>query len=196
MSPFTKSVLWSGLFLLVLVGCDTSTDSDGPPPSALIVEDIDASGDHYAFLDLESGETFPATDSNSTKWDLAFKSTTILMNGGDSGPGRTTGTIVVGAFDDITEVPPGVEFREDAAPDSLVIPTGSDEGWYHYSGPPAHLITPIPGRTILARTNEGNYAKIRVLSYYRGNPDEPGTTDARFYTIEYVVTSGGSTSFE
>ena len=56
-------------------------------------------------------------------------------------------------------------------------------------------ITPIAGRTIVLTTGEGGYAKVRILSYYRGNPATP-SGDSRYYTFEYVVQPDGSRDFQ
>ena len=56
-------------------------------------------------------------------------------------------------------------------------------------------MTPIAGRTIALTTGDGDYAKLRILSYYRGNPATPGG-DSRYYTFEYVVQPDGSRDFE
>jgi hypothetical protein len=48
------------------------------------------------------------------------------------------------------------------------------------------------------RTADGDgYAKIRIVSYYEGAPDDPASSDAdaRYYTFDYVYKPDG-TSFE
>ncbi len=50
----------------------------------------------------------------------------------------------------------------------------------------------------MVRTGDGEYyAKIRILSYYEGNP-EPDTEEfenapSRYYTFEYAIQMDGST---
>ena len=62
---------------------------------------------------------------------------------------------------------PAVETAAGTFPGSpLAICTGSDNGWYNYNRA-TNLILPIPGRTIVLRTADGNYAKMRILSYYK-----------------------------
>ncbi len=186
------------LLVVTLVGCDSSTSSldEELPARLILIEDLDATGEdgHFTFFDLDDSTT--VTDSTSEAWDLAFMATTILVNSGQSGPGMARAALYEGVFDEILSVPDDVDWKTGGGLADPAIPTGSDEGWYHYSGPPNHLITPIPGRVILVRTSEGNYAKLRILSYYLGAPVEPGTTDSRYYTFEYALTAEGGTSFE
>ena len=155
-------------------------------------------------------------DSASTAWDLAVRGTTILINGGTSGPGAAAAVVVVGSFDEITGVPPTTTFRTDGAAESTcpgantpngpvpgtprAICTGSDNGWYNYNQP-QNLVSPLSGRTILVRTADGQgYAKVQIQSYYRGAPAAPvtapgsGNSEERFYTFKYVFNPAG-TSF-
>ena len=86
------------------------------------------------------------------------------------------------------------------------IPTGSNMGWYNYTGfegNPPNAVLPLPGRIIVLCTTEGNYAKMEILSYYQGNPDTSTATfadtdtrpDGKYYTLRYVVQSNGSRQF-
>ena len=47
------------------------------------------------------------------------------------------------------------------------VPSGAGNGWYTYQGPPVNLITPTPGKILVFRTNDGKYAKMEILSYYK-----------------------------
>lgn len=182
----------------VVAGCDSSTRAtdEDDVSKFILIEDLDATGEdgRYTFFDLD--DSTMVVDSASTRWDLAFKTTTILVNSGESGPGTARAALYEGLFDELTAVPGGIEWRSGGGAANPAIPSGSGSGWYNYSGPPNHLITPIPGRVILVETSEGNYAKLRIISYYLGAPEEPGSTESRYYTFEYVLSSGGSTSFE
>lgn len=191
---------------LVLTGCDSTgiTDPEDDPPPLIRVEDLPAdpttssgggppSGTgRYTFFSLRdssvvlsySNET--RADSNSTQWDLAVQSTNVIVNGGSNGPGQGAAYVAEAAFQDVTEV----------NTDNLTSP--SVEDWYNYNANGNHIVRPIPGRTIVVRTADGEaYAKIRILSYYEGAPDDPAESDAdsRYYTFEYVIQTDG-TSFE
>ncbi|MGB3590009.1 MAG: HmuY family protein, partial [Tunicatimonas sp.] len=78
-------------------------------------------------------------------------------------------------------------------------------GWYNYTGggnPPQAILT-IPGRVIVLKTAQGNYAKMEVLSYYQGNPDTSSEefinfatrSQGKHYTFRYAVQPNGSRKF-
>lgn len=136
--------------------------------------------------------TGAVTDSE-TEWDIAFRGTTIAVNGG-----AATGTadeparngdggaaIETGTFAEITTAE-GLTFAEDAA-GAFAIPAGSDSGWYNYN-PATFTVTPIPGRVLVFRTHDGKYAKVEILSYYRDAPvrPDPFMDESRVYTFKYV----------
>jgi hypothetical protein len=149
----------------------------------------------FTFFSLRDGEVVLSydddsrADSNSTQWDLGFRGTEIIANGGDEGPGEGGLQIVSGAFEDVTEAP--------AEGYAAALPPGSGNGWYNYN-PGTFTVTPIPGRVLVVRTADGRYARVRILSYYRGNPDviDPFTDADRYYTFDYVFQPDGSRSFE
>jgi hypothetical protein len=67
------------------------------------------------------------------------------------------------------------------------VPSGAGNGWYTYQGPPVNLITPTPGKILVFRTNDGKYAKMEILSYYKDAPENPDayTSESRYYTFNY-----------
>ena len=193
----------------LLAACDTAdTDPNIDPIETNLVEDLPAdpatgrdslgqaiSSRRFTFFSLRDDEIVLSyddedrADSNSTAWDLGFRGTEIIANGGSSGPGEGGLQVVTGSFEDVTEAP------ADGYTPSL--PGGSGNGWYTYN-PDTFTITPTPGRVLVVRTADGRYAKVRILSYYRGSPDEinPFVDQDRHYTFEYVFQPDGSRSFE
>ena len=139
----------------------------------------------FTFYSLESNAIVASTDSNSNKWDLAFRGTTILTNGGTSGPGLGGAFVFNGTFDDLKTVSMDSAFRKDNYPTSYAIPTGSNKGWYVYDGV-NNLIMPIPGRILVIKTAKGNYAKVEIINYYKGGttPAPTATDDVKFKQIE------------
>jgi len=138
-------------------------------------------------------ETQSTTDSD-TDWDIAFRGTTIIVNGGVSQgstdePDRTgeaAAYIVSDAlFDEVTTVDEAL-FVQDAV-EVLAIPSGSDNGWYNYNFM-TNVISPLAGKVLVFRTTAGVYAKIEILSYYQGAPAEPdGFVDTpRYYSFNYA----------
>ncbi|MGK0251107.1 MAG: hypothetical protein ACI81G_000543, partial [Gammaproteobacteria bacterium] len=92
-------------------------------------------GGEFAKFDFETGME---TTSN-TDWDIAFRGTTIAVNGGaitgiadePTRNGNAAAAIVSGTFASVTTAD-GLTFIQDAAA-SFAIPTGSDNGWYNYN---------------------------------------------------------------
>ena len=205
--PTLLTILFVG-GALALTGCDsTGVNDDGeddPSPPLVTVENLPADPDtssspgrpegydQFTFFDLRdstivlrSGEPNRA-DSASTEWDIAFRSTDIIVNGGSNGPGEAAAFVAQEPFQAVMEV----------TPDSLT--NDAVENWYTYNANGNNIVRPTPGRTIVVRTADGeSYAKIRILSYYEGAPDNPAESDAesRYYTFEYMIQDDG-TSFE
>lgn len=143
--------------------------------------------DTQTYFDLDTGEI--VEDSSSSQWDLAFSGTTIAANT-EQGGGVMALNI---SFSEVTEAP--TEGYEE-----------SNSGWYTYTGntPPAHAVLPVDGLTLAVQTPDGNYAKVRMISYYEGNPDtsteefaDSNTRpESRYFTFEYAVQTDGSVNFE
>ena len=136
--------------------------------------------------------TGAVTDSE-LEWDIAFRGSTIAVNGGtptgtNDEPERTGiagAALVDGIFGEITSAE-GLTFTQDANT-AFAIPTGSDNGWYNYN-PQTNLLVPIPGKVLVFRTHDGKFAKVEILSYYENAPANPdGFADpSRYYTFNYV----------
>lgn len=141
--------------------------------------------------------------SSDTDWDIAFRGTTIAVNGGavtgtadePARNGNAAAVIVDGAFDGVTTVD-GLTFTQDSA-SGFAIQTGSGNGWYNYNFM-TNTITSIPGKVLVFRTRDGRYAKVEIQSYYQNAPANPTNTDTpRYYTFKYVYNpNDGETSFE
>lgn len=204
-SLFCFSLVLAGT--LVLTGCDStgaSKDTSEETLSLTTVENLPADPDtttgpgrpqghdQFAFFDLQDSTVVlhsdapNRSDSASTEWDIAFRSTDIIVNGGSNGPGEGAARVAEEAFQNVTDVTPGN------------LDGHSVEDWYTYNANGNHVVRPTPGRTLLVRTADGEaYAKIRILSYYEDAPDNPAESDAasRYYTFEYALQTDG-TSFE
>lgn len=181
---------------LLLAGCLASRSA--PPPSAVAVEDLDARAEdgHYTFFSLRENSLVPVADSASTEWDLAFNATTILVNGGASGPGMG-GAVVLDdtSFAAVTEAPPPEAFAVDQGTErtETAIPGGAGNGWYDYNFATG-IVAPRPA-VLVVRTADGRFAKVEIESYYRGAPpaDELNPEEGfRYYTFRYLFQPDGS----
>ncbi|MEZ4700747.1 MAG: HmuY family protein [Rhodothermales bacterium] len=208
----------------ILAGCDSAEpDPAGPLPVATLT-DIAAdpttgrdpqtgapiASGRYTLVSLRTGDIVLASsetdraDSASTAWDLGFQGTNIIVNGGASGPGQGAAVLQTALFDEVVQAPADTELRVDGLAScptatgdpgpSFAICPGAGNGWYAYD-PAANRITPIAGRTLVVRTADGRFAKVRILSYYQGNPPVDqitAQTPSRYYTLEYVFQEDGS----
>ena len=187
-----------------------SDDSDDLlPVVSITVEDLHApqeggmgqpiSGPFTKF-DFDTGME---TDSE-TDWDIAFRATDIIVNGGSSmgtideptRNGDGGAYIAMGTMADVTEVDVSM-FAQDSE-NGYAIMSGSGNGWYTYTGPPTFLVTPTAGRILVFKTADGKFAKVEILSYYQGAPDSPDafTDQSRYYTFNYVYQpNSGETTF-
>ncbi len=161
----------------------------------VVVRDVPADTGNvgaFTFYSLRDSSIVSQADSNSTKWDLAFKSTTVLINNGSSGPGEG-GAIVLTATDyDTLSMAPDSEYMVDQEG----IPAIAPRSWYTYTGPPSHQILMNPGVVLVVRTADGRYAKLKFTSYYRGGEAVPSAdAQSRFYNFVYTFQPDGSRSF-
>ncbi|MEI7587919.1 MAG: HmuY family protein [Chitinophagia bacterium] len=205
------------LFTIGLFSCTKSTTTSVTPTASVTTTYKDLMADtvlgidpnsgmpysagNYTYYSIEKNAIIPKTDSASNKWDLAFMSTRILTNGGTSGGALGGAFIYTGLFDDLKTIATDSVFKTDNAPVSYAITTGSGKGWYIYDGM-NNLITPTPGRILVIRTASGKYAKLEILSYYKGGVTLlPTATDAekltkqRYYTFRFTFQPNGTKIF-
>ena len=201
------------LLVISLTACDSSSpESDTPEPLPFVTaSDVPADPvtgvgpggrpvgtGEYTFYSLRDSTI--VSDSLSGDWDIAFQSTNIRINGGTSGPGQGAGYVAEQSLEEIDVANPDAFVVDDADAGTFAITPGSGNGWYNYNSNGQNYVRPIPGRTIVVRTADGEgVAKIRILSYYRGNPSIPidnrDDHPSRYYTFEYVIQPDGQ-SFE
>ena len=139
------------------------------------------------------------TTTSATEWDIAFRGTTIIVNGGVSygatdepeRTGQAAAYLATGTMGGVNSVNPAL--LEQDSVNGYVL-----SAWYAYAGPPTHLITPVPGKIIIVKTRDGKYAKMEILSYYKDAPENPDAyvDEERYYTFNYVYQpNDGITSF-
>jgi len=201
-----KTTVYSVLFFLLSFTLISCGDDDTPEPviplEATLIQDLAAPND---VIDRTTGQVTQArpfiffsleTQSIVTEaqdWDIAFKGTTIRVNSAKN----VTAALANGIFEELKEVPASAQFATDT-PTTFAIPTGSGAGWYNYNSA-TFTVTPIPGRILLFKTSKGNYVKMEIMSYYKGNPPvaqiNPMTTPSAHYTFRYILQPNGSQKF-
>ena len=194
----TIKFLTIALAITSFIACDSDSD-DLLPVVSITVEDLHAPQEGgqgqpisglFTKFDFDTGME---TD-NETDWDIAFRATDIIVNGGTSmgttdeptRSGDAGAYIATGTMADVTEVDVNL-FTQDSESGYAII-SGSGNGWYTYAGPPTFLITPTAGRILVFKTADGKFAKVEILSYYEGAPENPDAfvDQSRYYTFNYV----------
>ena len=193
-----SKVILLSIIILFFYNCE----DDSPTPLDIVystIEDLHApqeggqgqpiSGEFTKF-DFDSGL---ATES-STEWDIAFRGTSIIINGGSSlgtanEPERTgdAGAYIYDGLMTEMSIVDTALFEQDSS-EGYAIATGSGNGWYTYAGAPTFLISPTPGKILVFRTRDGKFAKVEILSYYLDAPENPDafTDPSRYYTFNYA----------
>jgi hypothetical protein len=200
---------------VAMVACTKESGTVVVPVSAITVRDLAAdtvtgigvdgrpqSAGTITYYSLVDNKIVAAADAATTKWDVAFTSTKILVNSGTSGPGLGGAFVFKGLFDDLKTIPTDSLFATDNSnASSYAIPWGSGKGWYTYDGLTT-LVNPIAGRVLVIRTAAGKFAKIEIINYYKGGltlsstaADMDKLTKQRYYTFRYAYQPNGSKTF-
>ena len=196
------------LAMTSFLACSDDSD-DLLPVVSITVEDLHAPQEGWMGQPISGPftkfdfDTGMETDSE-TDWDIAFRATDIIVNGGSSmgtideptRNGDGGAYIAMGTMADVTEVDVSM-FVQDSE-NGYAIMSGSGNGWYTYTGPPTFLVTPTAGRILVFKTADGKFAKVEILSYYQGAPDSPDafTDQSIYYTFNYVYQpNSGETTF-
>ncbi|MEW5799449.1 MAG: HmuY family protein [Bacteroidota bacterium] len=184
---------------VALMSCDKDEADPVTPPanggklivySNLVAEPALNSG-RFQYFRLSDSAIVPFSDSGTTKWDLAFSSTTIRTNSGGSGPGQGGAIVLTGTFEEVITAPES-GYSIDTTTTKPAIRTGSGNGWYNYNFS-TMIVTPIPGKILVIRTADGKYAKVEILNYYKNAPTTPDTTSIpRHYKFKYFYQADGS----
>jgi hypothetical protein len=200
---------------VAMVACSKDDTAVVVPVSAITVKDLAAdtvtgigvdgrpqSAGTITYYSLVDNKVIAAADAATTKWDVAFTATKVLVNSGTSGPGLGGAFVFKGLFDDLKTIPTDSTFATDNSnASSFAIPWGSGKGWYTYDGLTT-LVNPIAGRVLVIRTAAGKFAKIEIINYYKGGVTLPSTaadmdklTKQRYYTFRYAYQPNGTTTF-
>lgn len=193
------------LALFISFASCSNDDDDATPPAALetkIFSNLYApqsggQGQPTAgeFTKFSFAENAVVTNDN---WDIAFRGTTIIVNGGTEigltdEPTRT-GIAAVSTlssiFENVTTIPAVTTFAQDG-----VGTYAFAEPWYDYN-PTTHIISPIAGKVYVVKTYNGKYAKFEILSYYENAPATPDlTSPSRYFTFKHVYQPASETNF-
>lgn len=176
---------------------ETKTVSNLYAPQTSGAQGAPAAGE---FTKFSFSENKIVTDGN---WDIAFRGTTIIVNGGakigitdePERTGKGAVSIVSGTFASVTAFPVASTFAQDGSA-VYAIPTGSGNGWYNYNTS-NNIISPLAGKVFVVKTHDGKYAKFEILSYYQNAPatPDPATAVARYFTFNFAYQANSTTTF-
>ncbi len=142
---------------------DRAIEIGGQPP--IFQYTIDArSRNDWAYFDFSRG-TAVSTSQESLDWDLAFRRTDLLTNGGETNPASHGGAF---DFGDVPlgelQAPPRGSYLADSTHDERGLENPALHGWYSYDWL-KHVIS-SKGHAYGVRTATGETALVTFLSYY------------------------------
>jgi len=208
----TIQLLASTMLMIVVMASCTKENTSAPVNTLIdkLVQDVPADPiigldnlgrpfgyNKFTFYSFETNSVVPSADSASTKWDVAFRGSTIITNGGASGPGNGGAFVYQGLFDDLKSIPADSTFKLDQS----LATTAVGKSWYVYDAP-NNLFIPTPGRIVVIRTASGKFAKMEILNYYKGGvtpavsaPSDEKLQKQRYYTFRFAYQSDGTKIF-
>ncbi|TAD99020.1 MAG: hypothetical protein EAZ97_09875 [Bacteroidetes bacterium] len=154
-----------------------------------------AASNRFTLFSFKNNAVVANADSASNQWDIGFRGTIIIVNGGNVRAGKGGAYIYTGLFDELKSIPETAVFKTDESATNLAITTGSGNGWYNYNAA-NNMISPIAGKVLVIRTADGNYAKVEILSYYKDSPVAVDANSlARYYTFRFIYQPNNSKIF-
>ncbi|TDQ76297.1 HmuY family protein [Sphingobacterium yanglingense] len=191
---FLQQVSLFAISLGLLVG-SCSKDNTGPEEEekkqeVVAVKDLNGLDKGGVYFSLERNKE---TEESATDWDIKITGTTIGFGNG------AVGQLVEGLLSSYHTAP-----TEGYSTSGI---TGNNTYYVNtLYNTPQHAILMKPGVLILVRTSKGNYVKLEMVSYYKGNPsvtiadfaDIPTRGEKwpkQHYTFNYVLQGNGSNKF-
>ena len=176
-------------------------EADGPPvlptaPAAVLpnlmsprVVMINASSeDNWVYFDFSRGGVVKIQDPTSLEWDLAFRRSKVISNGGATNKFGKAGLVDLGnstEFNQIPEAPLNNYIQDSATRTETENPILLK--WYRYNYL-THKLTP-KANTYAVKTADEKFAKIKFLNFYCTNK-ETGCIQ-----MQYVYQASGSNKF-
>lgn len=138
-------------------------EAAGQPPD-IAQYTIDArSRKDWAYFNFAQGATV-TTSQAAPDWDVAFKRTDLLTNGGESNPEGQGGAVDLGEVTLDQAVAPGDGYLPDATNEDRGLENPALHRWYNYDWT-SHIIT-SKNHTYAVRTNTGGTVLLTFVSYY------------------------------
>ena len=156
-----------------------------------VVYTVDArSKEMWMYFDFSRGSVVTVDNPKTGEWDLSIRRHVIRTNGGATNPNGQAALLALEGqeFSAVSRVPDEAAFVSDVRDKKRLHPYNAVvDKWYKYSYT-TNVLLPKP-IVYLVRTQDGKYAKMRIVSYYcKGNI-------SGCVTIEYVYQGDGSRQF-
>jgi hypothetical protein len=198
---FISKLVYLFLISAVLYSCSDNPIVEPPPPPAgpLAIRTVSnlqadtALTGGYTYFRFSDSTVVTGADTATNKWDIAFRNTTIIINGGAVRFGSGGAFVQRNSSFDTVSIAPESDYGVDTSATQLAIKTGSGNGWYNYDFA-NNYVTPIPATVLIIRTGDGKYAKVEIKSYYYNNDPQPfpNPENYRYYTFRFVYQPDGS----
>ena len=149
---------------------------------------INASSEkNWVYFDFSRGEVVDIHDKTSLEWDLAFRRSKVISNGGATNKFGKAGLIDLGSlsFEQVVEVPRDNYIQDMATRTETENPILLK--WYRYNYL-THKLTAKPN-TYAVKTANSKYVKVKFLDFYCTNK-ETGCIK-----MQYVYQNNGSNLF-
>lgn len=205
----------AGLLLVVMLGLSACTKDEVKPD----LEDgkskviMDLPGDvgktvgagvdfDPLYFSFKTGAKVAASEKLTAGWDLVFakeyNSFVSINNGKDDkslgfgGPGKGAMVVVNKAYNEVSTAPADAEFTNNGIT-GTGWETGNGNGWFFYELK-THIAIPVKNKTFVLRTAEGKYAKLEIISMYKGAPATVSDMKwpAPYFKFRYYVQEDGS----
>ena len=146
-----------------------------------------SSEDDWVYFDFSRGEVVDIYDKTSLEWDLAFRRSKVISNGGATNKFGRAGLIDLGSlnFDQVVSVPRDNYIQDMATRTETENPILLK--WYRYNYL-THKLTAKPN-TYAVKTANSKYVKVKFLDFYCTNK-ETGCIK-----MQYVYQNNGSNLF-
>ena len=160
------------------------------------------SGFKTFYFSLTTNTKVDSSQKKTAAWDISFAreyNSYMGINSGSNpasygfeGPGLGAMVIVNQAYDQVKEAPADAEFTSNGIT-AAGWDAGNGSGWYFYDLK-THIAVPVKNRTFVLRSATGKYAKLELVSMYKGAPTV--VTDLNwpspYFTFRYYVQQDGS----
>lgn len=202
----TTLILAAGTSFMTSCSKDDNQQPGGGNPNGNAAPEVKTvtslQADTKVYFNLTTGESVPESAITATNWDISFlgkdRTIVVAMNSGSEGTGSAGAQLVETGFDDLTIAPEAGYLSGKEA-------TGDYLKWSNYTSTtaPQHAVLPKPGITIAIKTAEGKYAKMQIVSLYKGNPNTSTPEFASLatrpefghFTFRYATQTNGSRNF-